>query len=103
LSVVVIHRAHHSRQDRARKYRVLVDGQQRAELGDDETVQIPVTPGPHVVRMKIDWRRSRDLPVDIRHGEIVRLECKPRSSPFLTLLYITIWRNKYISLDTVTP
>jgi hypothetical protein len=102
LSVLVIRRAHHSWRDRARNYRVLVDGRQRAELGDDETIQIPVTPGQHVVLLKIDWCRSRDLQVDIRHGEIVRLECKPHPLPFLVLLYITIWRDKYISLDTVT-
>lgn len=102
MSVLVIRRAHASWQDRTRGYRVLVDGLQRAQVGDDETVQIPVTPGPHVVRLQMDWCRSRELQVDIRHGEILRLECKPNASPFLTLLYITIWRDKYISLDTVT-
>ena len=102
MSVLVVRRAHASWADRARKYRVLVDGGQRAEIGDDETVQIPVTPGRHVIRMKIDWCRSRDLQVDLRHGEILRLECKANAWPLLIPLYITIWRNKYISLDTVT-
>ena len=101
MSVVVIHRGS-SWQDRGRKYRVLVDGGQRAEIGNDETVQVPVTPGEHMLRLQIDWCRSRDLPVSIRHGEILRLECKPNAWPLLMLLYITIWRNKYISLDTVT-
>ncbi len=87
MSVVVIRRAHASWADRARKYRVLVDGGQRAEIGDDETVQIPVTPGQHVIRMKIDWCRSRDLQVDIRHGEIAAAgmqgECVAPADPAL--------------------
>jgi len=102
VSVVVIRRVQHAWADRARDYRVLVDGQQRALLGNDATVQLPVTPGEHKVRMQIDWCRSRDLTVNIRHGEIVRLECQANSNPLAMLLYITIWRANYIALKTVT-
>jgi hypothetical protein len=102
VSVLVIRRVQHAWADRAREYRVLVDGQQRALLGNDATVQLPVTPGEHKVRMQIDWCRSRDLTVNIRHGEIVRLECQANSNPLAMLLYITIWRANYIALKTVT-
>ena len=101
MSVLVIRRVHVAWQDRARDYRVLVDGQQRAQVGDDSTVQIPVTPGEHVVRLTVDWCRSKDLRVALEHGQIVRLECRPNASPWLALLYITIWRGNYISLNTV--
>ena len=101
MSVLVIRRAHTPWQDRARDYRVLVDGTQRAAIGNDSTVQIPVTPGKHRVRLVVDWCASQELAVDIAHGEILRLECKPNASPFLALLYVTIWRNKYISLNMV--
>jgi hypothetical protein len=29
------------------------------------------------------------------------MECRPKAKPLLALLYITLWRNDYIALDTV--
>jgi hypothetical protein len=101
MSVLVVRRAHAPWRDRARDYRVMVDGKQRAAIGNDATVQIPVTPGQHLVKLAIDWCGSEELTVDVPHGQIVRLECKPNASPLLALLYVTIWRNRYISLNTV--
>ncbi len=99
MTVLVIRRAHSKWTDRARSYKVVVDGRQRAQIGDDAVVQVPVTPGGHIVRLEIDWCRSRDLAFDIGHGEILRLECRPNASPPLALLYFTIWRKNYIRLE----
>jgi hypothetical protein len=99
MSVLVIRRAHTPR-DLGRSYRVLVDGTQRALIADDAAVQIPLTPGNHVVRVKARWCRSQEMRFPIRHGEVVRLECKAGSA-WLAPLYLTIWRDKYISLNTV--
>jgi hypothetical protein len=88
--------------DRARNYRVLVDGRQRAQIGDDATVQVGVTPGEHVVRLKVDWCASPEVAVTVPHGAIVRLECRPNAGTLSALLYVTIWRNRYISLTPVT-
>lgn len=103
MSVLVIRRAHASWADRFRDYRVLVDGQQRALIGDDATVQIPVTPGEHLVRLKIDWCGSQEMRVNVGHGEIVRLECRANSNPLKMLFYISIFRDRYVSLKTVNP
>jgi hypothetical protein len=29
------------------------------------------------------------------------MECRPNVRPLLALLYITLWRNRYIALETV--
>ena len=29
------------------------------------------------------------------------MECRPKSKALLALLYITLWRNDYIALETV--
>ena len=100
MSVLVIRRAHGPR-DQGRSYRVLVDGAQRALIGNDAAVQISLTPGDHVVRLKARWCRSQEFRFPISHGEIVRLECTA-GSPWLAPLYLTIWRDRYISLNTVT-
>ena len=44
MTVLVVRRVP-SAKDREYPYRVLVDGRQRAEIGDDSTVQIGLTPG----------------------------------------------------------
>ena len=80
---------------------MLVDGVQRAEVGDDATVQIGLTPGEHRVRLRVKWCGSRDTPFTIAPGEILRMECRPKGIPLLALLYITLWRNDYIALETV--
>jgi hypothetical protein len=102
VTVLVVRRLPTPWTDRARDYRVLVDGQQRAMIGNDSTVQIGVTPGEHVVRLKVDWCSSPEVAVTIPHGAIVRLECRPNAGALSALLYVTIWRNRYISLTTVT-
>jgi hypothetical protein len=101
VTVLVIRRVS-SAQDREYAYSVLVDGLQKAQVGDDSTVQIGLTPGEHRVRLRVKWCGSRELKFTIQPGEIVRMECRPKAKPLLALLYITIWRNDYIALDTVT-
>ena len=100
MTVLVIRRVE-SATDREYPYRVLVDGRQRAEVGNDSTVQIGVTPGEHRVCLRVKWCGSRELPFTIQSGEIVRVECRPKSKALLALLYITLWRNDYIALETV--
>ena len=100
MTVLVIRRLPRP-QDREYAYRVLVDGRQRAEVGDDATVQIGLTPGEHRVSLRVKWCGSRDVAFTIQPGEIVRMECRPNVRPLLALLYITLWRNDYIALETV--
>jgi hypothetical protein len=100
VTVLVVRRVS-STKDRQYPWRVLVDGRQRAEIGDDSTVQIGLTPGEHRVSLRVKWCGSRELPVTIQPGEIVRVECRPNAKPLLALLYITLWRNDYIALETV--
>lgn len=101
MATLVVRRLHAPRADRLRSYKVMVDGQQRALIGDDSTVQVNLMPGQHRLQLQIDWCRSREAVFSIEHDEIVRMECRPRSNPLLALLYITIWRNDYIALETV--
>jgi hypothetical protein len=100
VTVLVVRRVP-SAKDREYPYRVLVDGRQRAEVSDDSTVQIGLTPGEHRVSLRVKWCGSRELPVTIQPGVIVRVECRPNAKPLLALLYITLWRNDYIALETV--
>lgn len=100
MTVLVIRRLP-GKQDREYAYRVLIDGRQRAEVGDDATVQVGLTPGEHRVSLRVKWCGSREQTFTIAPGEIVRMQCRPNVRPLLALLYITLWRNDYIALETV--
>jgi hypothetical protein len=101
VTVLVIRRLPRPKQDRKYPYRVLVDGVPRAEVADDSTVQIGLTPGEHRVQLRVKWCGSREVAFTIEPGEILRMECRPKGMPALALLYITLWRNHYIALETV--
>jgi len=100
VTVLVIRRLP-GKQDLEYPYRVIVDGRQRAELVDDSTVQIGLTPGEHRVGLNVKWCGSPEIVFTIQPGEIVRMECRPNVRPLLALLYITLWRKRYIALETV--
>jgi hypothetical protein len=100
VTVLVIRRLP-GKQDRAYPYRVFVDGRQRAEISEDSTVQIGLTPGEHRVGLNVKWCGSPEIAFTLQPGEIVRMECRPNVRPLLALLYITLWRKRYIALQMV--
>lgn len=85
-------------QDRTRDYRVFIDGAQVAQVASGDEIGIPIAPGRHVMQLRIDWCRSEALHVDIAPGEVQAFECGPSARPWLALLYITVFRNRYLRL-----
>jgi len=85
--------------DRLRAYTLLVDGVARGAVRQGETLDFELPPGPCRVQMKIDWATSPELVVD--GARDVALRCRANANPFLVLLYITIWRDRYIRLERV--
>lgn len=85
-------------QDRARSYRVFVDGKERGRVANGSTVGIAVAPGSHVVTMKISWCRSKELRVDVGPDSTCRLKCGPNSTPLLAVLYPIFFYSDYIWL-----
>jgi hypothetical protein len=93
-------------QDRMRSYRVYVDGVEVAQVANGAEVQTAITPGEHVVQLKIDWCRSKSLNVNVRPGESLTLECGPNSTPLLALVFITLLHGQYLWLrqsETAVP
>ncbi len=84
--------------DRFRAYEVLVDGEVAGALKRGEKVAISVEPGWHEVLARIDWCGSPPVALDLAPGQTARLECAPNAHLLLLLLYLTIWRNRYVSL-----
>lgn len=84
--------------DKLREYRIIVDGAACGSIAERGEARIAVAPGRHVVRLKIDWCWSAPLTVDVEDGKEHVLECGPNANPFLVLLYISFWKNRYLWL-----
>ena len=85
--------------DRARAYKVLVDGNEVARVKAGETQAVDVPPGPHQVQMAIDWARSPAFDVQLAEGETARFFCHPNANAFTALFYSLFARKRYIALE----
>jgi hypothetical protein len=84
--------------DRFRDYEILVDGEPAGAIGNGGEIRIPVPPGRHTVRMKIDWAWSPEVTVEAEAGTERVLACGPNAHPLLVLLYITVLAKHYLWL-----
>lgn len=84
--------------DAVRDYHVLVDGKSVAKLGHGKEARIALAPGKHTLQMKIDWCTSPQLHIACRAGETLAFDCGNDTHALLTLLYITVWKGKYLWL-----
>jgi hypothetical protein len=89
--------------DRARAYKVLVDGEERGTVKHGEGVEIEVEPGSHQVQMKIDWAGSPILETDLAEGERAEFTCAPNASPLTAIFYAFFRRSNYIRLERSEP
>jgi hypothetical protein len=76
-SFLVITRTTGAWRDRLRGYGVYVDGVHVVDAKNGATVQGSVSPGTHVVHVKVDWVSSPAVTVTILPGESQYLECGP--------------------------
>lgn len=97
-AVLIVRRKKDLWQDIARDYQVLVDGRCVASVGRGQEVRIAIAAGQHAVQMKIDWCTSAELTFDAAAGGEVALDCGGNANPLLAMLYVTIWKNKYLWL-----
>jgi hypothetical protein len=67
--------------DFLRAYKLLVDGEVRGRVRPRKSVEVEVEPGPHEVRMKIDWTGSPTHTVDLRAGETAHFVCWANTDP----------------------
>jgi hypothetical protein len=66
--------------DRARAYQVVVDGAVKGVVRCGRELSLALPPGPHTVRVRLDWTGSDDLPVHLGPGATVRLRAEPRGA-----------------------
>ena len=89
--------------DRARAYKVLVDGEEQGTVKHGEGVELQVSPGTHRVQMKVDWATSPELEVTLSEGERAEFVCAPNASPLTAIFYAFFKRSDYIRLERSSP
>ncbi|HNY31027.1 MAG TPA: hypothetical protein PKO15_09070 [Fibrobacteria bacterium] len=98
MATLIIERKADAR-DIARAYKVRVNGIEIAKIRSGEVLSFDVPAGLTKVQMGIDWCGSPLLDVDVKEDRPKVLVCRPNVNLLLALLYVTIWRNRYISLE----
>ena len=85
--------------DRLRNYKIIIDGNCYGEIKNGEVKKIDISSGNHTMYLKIDWCRSNNIEFNISEDEVLNFECGPSARGWkilLSILYITIFRNKYL-------
>ena len=96
--MIHVHRRANAYQDRARAYKVVLDGEEVGRVKRGESVSFDAAPGAHQLQLKIDWATSEPLSVDVVAGQDLHFECWPNAKPLTALYWITLGRRRYIGL-----
>jgi hypothetical protein len=83
--------------DRVRAYTVLIDGQRVGKLGSGESATFPLAPGPHEVRLKLDWCGSPKIICD--GNENTRLVCDAGGTSATAIIDVLFRSQRYIALE----
>ncbi len=88
-SVIRLHRPRGYNHLRA--YRVRIDGNPVGKIAAGETMDFPVPPGEHRVRLTLDrlWG-TREVMLQVREGELVEFTCRP-GAVWLMVLTALLW------------
>lgn len=84
-----------------RFFEIILDGKNVGIIFATQSISVPVEPGHHSLKMKIDWGGSEEINFSIGSGEEITFECESAFSIGQVLLfpyYITFGTNKWILL-----
>lgn len=98
LSTVTVSRRPGGYRDRARAYKVMLDGQQVAKIKAGQRHSQPIPPGAHRVKMKIDWTGSQVEEFTVEPGATAEFHCEPNGF-FLNLFWQIFTGSKWIRLQ----
>jgi hypothetical protein len=92
--------------DRARKYKVVIDGAVAGHISNGETKEFAVSPGHHRLCMKVDWCGSKPIEFTVTERDTVTFQAKSNlrgSKIFAGIWYVIFDRDSYILLERSSP
>lgn len=66
---VRVERQHQAWVDRARSYTVVLDGRKVGKLRNGQAAEYAISPGAHVLQVRLDWSGSQRLAFDTLDGD----------------------------------
>lgn len=87
--------------DSSRAYEIILDGENVGIILASQSISVPVEPGHHSLKMKIDWGGSEEINFSIGSGEEITFKCEFGFSIIRLLLvpyYLILKPNNWISL-----
>ena len=88
--------------DRARAYKVILDGAEIGEIRNGETRDYPISAGRHELRLKIDWCGSNVVEFTAEGDAPTVFQVKSNlrgAHALLTFWYTFFARNSYLSIE----
>ena len=83
-AVLVLWRAEAEQRDRLIGYRVLLDRRKVAKIRPGQRLELPVSPGRHVLHLRSIWVGSQFIPFVAGAGQVLRFSCEPGGFPGMT-------------------
>jgi len=87
--------------DKARVYRILVDGAPSGTIKSGGELSLELTAGEHVIQARIDWCRSNALKIVVGSGAPTELEVGSnalKAGGLSAIYYVTLGYSKYLYL-----
>lgn len=88
--------------DSLRKYKIYVDGEKIGSISRGKNKEFHLAPGKHMIQLKIDMIRSNKLVFELDENQTINFVCGSNVRGlrlFLTVLYVTIWKSKYLFIN----
>jgi hypothetical protein len=63
------------------KLKVELDGNEVAQIRDDESIRLPVASGPHEIQVKMPWVSSPPTTITVADGETVKRRVETVGTP----------------------
>ena len=80
---------------------MMVDGNEVGRIKQGQEAVYSLTLGRHELQLKIDWATSPAEPFDLAPGGRAVFECKSKANPLNALVYMTLKRKDYLSIERV--
>lgn len=90
--------------DKLRSYDVEVDGVVVGSIANGENKAFDVTPGPHILRLRLSWTMSNMIKFDTSNGKPPHFVCQSNlhgGRVFLAIVYALFLPHKYIKLKQI--
>jgi len=97
---IEIDRFHGKWADRARAYRIVIDEYAVGKIDNGTTERFEVSPGAHVVYLKLDWCRSQKIAVEVGPGETARFRARARN-PWGAIYWVSFGCRNYMKFELI--